>query len=105
MSMSHDNNMDDINNKDTQSDSEKNESETFICEYCNKKFSTKGNLKTHMTKTKKCIESRRLSKGLSDNMSINEKMDFIVSKLRELHNELDTLKTLVVKLNNQNIII
>lgn len=33
--------------------------EKFNCQYCNKPFSTKSNLKTHQKNTKKCLELRK----------------------------------------------
>ena len=33
----------------------------FICEFCNKEFTTKGNLKNHQLKAKYCIQKRNIN--------------------------------------------
>ncbi len=35
------------------------EKEKFICRFCDKPFSTKSNLKTHLKNTKKCLDLRK----------------------------------------------
>ena len=42
--------------------------EIFNCQFCNKIFSTKSNLKTHQKNTKKCLLLRR-EQGIIDNFS------------------------------------
>ena len=95
-----------------ESNEEKESTEKFNCQYCNKPFSTKSNLKTHQKNTKKCIELRKellnefpSSPSVSSNSSIDNvshsTLSNIETEMRYLVDSNLNLLSQIVELNKQ----
>ena len=84
--------------------------QTNTCQYCNKNYSSKSNLKAHLQRTKKCIDNRSTIKNIQNidentdpNNTVNENIDIrdINSKLISLIESNNKLSNIIIDMYNQ----